>query len=172
MMGFLFCCQISKKLQFIFFGFFLFSAPVFSQSAAYEALLDGLYDEKFPTVKPEQITDLAHYQVLDTREEVEFVVSHLPGAIQAGYDSFDLGLIDRLDKAKPVLVYCTVGVRSQDIGRKLQAEGFIRVYNLYGGIIQWANSGRTLEAEGKLTTKVHTYSRTWGIWLQRGEKVY
>ena len=164
--------QIFRKFLVFFFGTFLFSAPLFSQSAAYTVLLEGIYDDHVPTVRVEQITYLANYQVLDTRENDEFEVSHLPTAIRVGYDSFDVSTTDGLDKGKPVLVYCTVGARSQDIGRKLQAAGFTRVYNLYGGIIQWANSGKTLLAGGIPTDKVHTYSRAWGIWLNRGEKVY
>lgn len=135
-------------------------------------LLEELYDQNFPIVKAEQITDLSNYQILDTREMEEFAVSHLPGATCVGYDSFDMGSTDGLDKGKPVLVYCTVGVRSQEVGKRLQDAGFAHVYNLYGGIIQWANLSKPLEVSGQPTDKVHTYSQTWGIWLDRGKKVY
>lgn len=79
--------------------------------------------------------------------------------------------MEELDRDQAVLVYCTVGARSQEIGKKLQAAGFSRVYNLYGGIVHWANYGKSLEAAGKPTTRVHTYSQSWGIWLDRGKKV-
>ncbi|WP_332911128.1 rhodanese-like domain-containing protein [Algoriphagus boritolerans] len=153
-------------------GFFLFNNPLFSQSLAYRALLEGLYDKKFPVVKPEQITRLSHYQILDTREKEEYQVSHLKDAIWVGYDTFTLERVAGIDKDKPVLVYCTVGARSQEIGKKLQDAGFTQVYNLYGGIIHWANELKPIESEGTPTSKVHTFSRTWGIWLQKGEKVY
>lgn len=156
----------------LFFGLFFLFTPIYSQSLAYKALLEGLYDSKFPTVKPEQIQSLSAYQILDTREKEEFEVSHLPGAIWAGYDTFTLKNVESLDKNKPVLVYCTVGARSQEIGKKLIEDGFTQVFNLYGGIIQWANETKPLVAEGQSTHKVHTYSRTWGIWLKKGEKVY
>ncbi|RYF52680.1 MAG: rhodanese-like domain-containing protein, partial [Cytophagaceae bacterium] len=29
-----------------------------------------------------------------------------------------------------------------------------------------------VDSTGKPTRRVHAYSRTWGIWLNRGEKVY
>ncbi|GAA0879068.1 hypothetical protein GCM10009119_20360 [Algoriphagus jejuensis] len=160
-----------RKAQILFFGILLVSLPAFSQSSAYKVLLEGLYDKDFPTVKAEQITNLSNYQILDTREKEEFEVSHLRGATWVGYETFDLKACESLDKNKPVLVYCTVGARSQDIGKQLQSAGFKWVYNLYGGIIQWANSSKPLEAEGQPTDKVHTYSPTWGIWLKRGEKV-
>lgn len=155
----------------LLFGFF-FVSPATSQSLAYKTLLEGLYDNNFPVVKPEKVTSLTNYQILDTREKEEFEVSHLDGAIWVGYDTFSLNNVATLDKTKPVLVYCTVGARSQEIGKKLQAAGFTQVYNLYGGIIHWSNETKPLVADGQPTQKVHTYSRTWGIWLQKGEKVY
>lgn len=163
-----------KILLFIFFCGICFLQPqfVYSQSPAYKAVLSGLYDKNFPVVRPEQITDLAFYQVLDAREENEFAVSHLQGAQWVGYDTFSVKNVQNLDKNKPVLIYCTVGARSQEIGKKLVEAGFTRVFNLYGGIIHWVNEGYPVMAEGEVTPKVHTYSKAWGIWLKNGEKVY
>jgi len=163
--------RILKLILFI--GFLLVSgSEIMAQSTAYKTVLSGLYDKNFPVVFPLQITDLSNYQVLDAREIEEFEVSHLHGAQWVGYETFTLTQIGNLDKNKPVLVYCTVGARSQDIGKKLIEDGFTRVYNLYGGIIQWVNDGKMVEAEGKPTQKVHTYSQAWGIWLNKGERVY
>lgn len=152
----------------------LITNPLFlsAQSIAYRTLLSTLYDKDFPVIKPDQIEDLSKYQVLDTREIEEYGVSHLKNARWVGYDTFDLKKLEGLDKNKPVLVYCTVGARSQDIGEKLKQEGFTDVYNLYGGIIQWSNDGKPLFNENQPTNKVHTYSKSWGIWLNKGEKVY
>jgi rhodanese-related sulfurtransferase len=161
-----------RKTRFLFFGILLFSFPAFSQSLAYKTLLDGLYDENFSVLKPEQISSLSQYQILDTREKEEYDVSHLAGAIWVGYDTFDLKNVEKLDRSRPVLVYCTVGARSQEIGKKLREAGFLQVYNLSGGIIHWSNEEKPLMAKGYPTKKVHTYSKTWGIWLSKGEKVY
>ncbi|MDI1322367.1 MAG: rhodanese-like domain-containing protein [Algoriphagus sp.] len=151
---------------------FLFFGEAKAQSTAYKTLLKGLYDEEFPIVKPGQISNLKNYQVLDTREKSEFEVSHLQGAKWVGYDTFSLENVEDLDKTQPVLVYCTVGARSQDIGKKLREAGFQRVYNLYGGIIHWSNENQLLFKDSLPTKQVHTYSRTWGVWLTSGEKVY
>lgn len=150
----------------------LFFGETQAQSTAYKTLLKGLYDEEFPTVKPAQIFNLKNYQVLDTREKEEFEVSHLQGAKWVGYDAFSLEKVEGLDKNQPVLVYCTVGARSQDIGKKLRDAGFKQVYNLYGGIIHWSNESKPLFKDSLPTHQVHTYSRTWGVWLTSGEKVY
>jgi rhodanese-related sulfurtransferase len=164
--------MIFRKTRFLFFLLVLASSTAFGQSLAYRTLLEGLYDDRFPVIKPNQISTLSNYQVLDAREKEEFEVSHLPGAKWAGYETFDLKNLESLDKSKPVLIYCTVGARSQEIGKKLQNAGFSRVYNLYGGIIHWVNEGKPVEKNGKPTQNVHTYSQSWGIWLNKGDKVY
>lgn len=161
-----------RKTRILFIGLLFLVSNTYSQSLAYKTLLEGLYDKTFPVVKPEQISDLSNYQVLDAREKSEFEVSHLSGAKWVGYETFDLKNVEGLDQNEPVLVYCTVGARSQEIGKKLKEAGFTRVFNLYGGIIQWSNSEKPLESNGKPTTKVHTYSKSWGIWLEKGVRVY
>ena len=72
-----------------------------------------------------------------------------------------------------MVVYCTVGYRSERIGEKLQKMGFQDVHNLYGGITEWVNQGhKVVDPEGNETPKVHTYSKDWGKWLKEGEKVW
>jgi rhodanese-related sulfurtransferase len=151
---------------------FLLGLPVVGQSFPYQTLLKGLYDSSFPVLRPAQISDLGNYQVLDAREKKEFAVSHLPKALWVGHETFSLASVAGLDKNKPVLIYCTVGARSEQIGKTLKKNGFTQVFNLYGGILHWVNEGRQVVVQGKPTTKVHTYSRAWGVWLNRGEKVY
>lgn len=160
------------RIFFLFLFLYLGVENSFGQSLPYQALLKTLYDSSFPVVKPAQITNLATYQVLDARENEEYEVSHLQNAIWVGHDTFTLKSVAELDKNKPVLIYCTVGARSEEIGKKLQKEGFTRVYNLYGGIVHWVNEGRPVFAKGKPTQKVHTYSKPWSVWLTKGEKVY
>lgn len=162
--------NFQKSLFILFFLGISFVSN--AQSLAYKALLSTIYTHDFPLLKPEEISDLSNFQVLDTREIDEFEVSHLKGAKWVGYDTFDFSNVEDLDKEKLVLVYCTVGARSQDIGEKLKENGFKQVYNLYGGIINWSNEGLPLFNEEKPTKKVHTYSKSWGIWLTKGEKVY
>ena len=160
------------RILLLLFSLFLGSENSFGQSLPYQALLKTLYDSSFPVVKPAQVSNLATYQVLDAREKAEYEVSHLQNAIWVGHDTFNLKSVAELDKNKPVLIYCTVGARSEEIGKILQKEGFTRVYNLYGGIVHWVNEGRPVFAKGKPTQKVHTYSQPWSVWLTKGEKVY
>ena len=90
-----------------------------------------------------------------------------------GYDHFQEYKLKDIPKDQPIVVYCSVGYRSERIGEKLQEMGFTQVYNLYGGIFDWKNRGMEVEnMEGEPTEKVHTYNKKWGQWLLRGEKVY
>jgi rhodanese-related sulfurtransferase len=114
--------------------------------------------------------------LLDTREEKEFKVSHLRGAISVGYDNFKIQeTLQKLpkDKATKIVVYCSLGIRSETIAYKLIQEGYTNVYNLYGGIFEWKNADfQVIDTLGKSTEKVHAFNKSWGKWLKKGEKVY
>lgn len=122
-----------------------------------------------PLTTPKQIhrlIELSDVTLLDARETKEYSVSHINGAIKVGYNNFNLALVSTLDKSKPVYVYCSIGVRSEKIGEKLQKAGFTKVFNLYGGIFNWVNLGYELvDSKGNLTTKVHGYNTDWSKWL-------
>ena len=113
--------------------------------------------------------------LLDAREEKEFNVSHLPNAQNVGYKQFNRHLLDSVAKETPIVVYCSVGYRSEKIGEKLQAMGYNHVYNLYGSIFEWVNEGNQIvNGEGKPTQKLHTYNASWGKWVSGSkiEKIY
>ena len=64
-----------------------------------------------------------------------------------------------------VVCYCSVGYRSSVLADKLishfRREGLdIPVFNLEGGVFQWAMDGGPLEGENP--RKVHQYSSVWG----------
>ncbi|MBK8965792.1 MAG: rhodanese-like domain-containing protein [Saprospiraceae bacterium] len=109
---------------------------------------------------------------LDAREPSEFAVSHIRGAVSVGYDHFDLKKLSALDKKSRIVVYCSVGYRSEKVAEKLIAAGYKNVSNLYGGIFEWVNQGFPVFDQAGKTNRVHAYDRTWGVWLDKGEKVY
>lgn len=142
--------------------------------AEFHEMLDKMYKQTVPLLKVEQVADKAgQYLILDTREPSEYAVSHIPKAKLVGYDDFDETVVADLPKDQPILVYCSVGYRSERIGEKLKEQGFTEVYNLYGGIFEWKNHDHAVVNEQeKPTEKVHTYNRLWSRWLRNGEKVY
>jgi rhodanese-related sulfurtransferase len=142
-------------------------------SKLYSAMLNGLLKESVPFVSVAQLRQLPGPVLLDTREASEFAVSHLRGARLVGYDTFSLASVQDLPKNAAIVVYCSVGARSEKIGAQLKQAGFINVRNLYGGLFEWVNEGQpVVTAADQPTDRVHAYSPTWGIWLQRGQKVY
>ncbi len=110
--------------------------------------------------------------LLDAREKPEYKVSYIEGATHIGYDNFDSTAVLKMDKSKPVVVYCSVGYRSEKISEKLRLMGFENVSNLYGGIFEWKNAGYPVKDINGETEKVHAFDKVWGVWLKKGEKVY
>ncbi|MEM7483609.1 MAG: rhodanese-like domain-containing protein [Bacteroidota bacterium] len=126
-------------------------------------------------VSAEELDSAEDIILLDTRQKKEFDVSHLKHAIWVGYDNFDIDNIHKKapDKEAPVVVYCSIGVRSEDIGEKLISLGYTNVKNLYGGIFEWKNKGYSVYyTNGAKTEKVHAYSKFWGVLLTNAKKIY
>jgi rhodanese-related sulfurtransferase len=162
----------SKNTFGISIIFLFFSQGLLAQSMAYKTLLKGFYDKDFPVVYLDQEEILHNSVLLDTRELEEYEVSHLEGARWVGYNDFSIERVNDISKDQKIVVYCSIGARSQDIGKKLKAEGFKEVYNLYGGIFHWVNEEKPVFSDKLPTKKIHVYSKTWGIWVNKGEKVY
>ena len=142
-------------------------------SPLYSAMLKGLLKKSVPLVSVAQLKRQPPAVLLDTRAPAEFAVSHLRGARWVGYKEFKLSRVQDLPKNTPIVVYCSVGYRSEKVGEQLQRAGYTHVRNLYGGLFEWMNEGLLpVTAGNKPTTRVHAYSRSWGIWLKRGQKVY
>jgi rhodanese-related sulfurtransferase len=60
------------------------------------------------------------------------------------------------DKNTNIIVYCSIGVRSEQIGEKLKKLGYKNLHNLYG-IFEYKNSGgQVVNNQNKVTDSVHT----------------
>jgi rhodanese-related sulfurtransferase len=144
------------------------------ESRTYALLLRTLLSHSVPEIGPAQAAALGSRAIwLDSREPAESTVSRIAGALPVGYDHFDPAVFQGLDRSRPLVVYCSVGYRSEKMAEKAREAGFKEVYNLYGGIFEWVNQGYpVVDSRGQPTEKVHAYSRSWGRFLNRGEKVY
>lgn len=77
------------------------------------------------------------FVLLDVREEWEYQMAHLEGAISIPFGE----LLKRFREIKPgseVVVYCHWGMRSIDAAFLLQQLGFKSVKRLLGGIDRWS----------------------------------
>jgi len=103
--------------------------------------------------------------LVDVREPAEQRVSTLPGALCVAPADDAADVSRRLDAARPVVAYCSVGVRSARLARALADAGTGRVLNLRGGIFDWANRGLPLAGPCGAAQRVHGYDATWEILL-------
>lgn len=110
---------------------------------------------------------------LDAREKEEFDVSHIKDAKWVGYDNFKMKRMEGIPMDQEIIIYCSVGYRSEKIAEKLERAGYVNVQNLYGSIFEWVNQGEPVyDNDGIETNKVHAFDVEWSEWLLRGEKVF
>jgi len=83
--------------------------------------------------------------LVDVRTEAEFAAGAIPGARFLPLHLLPLAG-DELPKDKPVVFYCRSGARSAQACAYMANKGYDQVYNLAGGIINWARAGLKLAA--------------------------
>jgi rhodanese-related sulfurtransferase len=145
-----------------------------TESPVFDMFLNTILFESVPFISVDSLWALndKDYFLLDAREKEEFLVSHIPGAKHIGYDEFTQDALPDADKNQTIILYCSVGYRSEKIGEKLQEAGYTDVRNLFGGIFEWVNRGGELVNESGKTNLIHPYSKIWGVWLSKGKKAY
>ncbi len=78
-----------------------------------------------------------NFQLIDVREEYEKEIADIGGELIPMGDVMDN--LKKISRDKKVVVYCRTGNRSGVITQALEAQGFTNIFNLKGGIYQWAN---------------------------------
>jgi rhodanese-related sulfurtransferase len=94
--------------------------------------------ENVEAKKFKQLIDNQVGTILDVRTAGEFNSGYIDGAVNIDYysKSFKTELA-KLDKNKPVFVYCKSGGRSSKAMNIMNEMGFLNVYNLLGGYSNW-----------------------------------
>lgn len=114
---------------------------------------DGLNDDTFDVtdrgqhldaVRFNEVTDQEDAIIVDMRNHYEAEVGYFDGAITPPVETFREALpyvVDLLKdkKDKPVVMYCTGGIRCEKASAYLKHQGFKDVYQLDGGIINYAH---------------------------------
>lgn len=77
-------------------------------------------------------------QLIDVRTPEEYGAGHIAAAQNINFLSptFEKD-IQKLDKNKPVLVYCQMGGRSAKCAEKMKALGFTKILDYKGGYSKW-----------------------------------
>jgi len=97
-------------------------------------------------------------QLIDVRTPQEFERYRIPSAKNISVGSRDFRKeIEKLDKSKPVLIYCLSGNRSKTALSIFREAGFKTIYELDRGINDWSRAGKPLDQDlsgkGELSSK-------------------
>jgi UPF0176 protein len=128
---------------------------------------DGIRDDRFSMENKGSYVDAESFNelsknpetvVVDMRNHYEYEVGHFENALQIPSDTFREQLPMAADllkehKEKPVIMYCTGGIRCEKASAYLLHRGFRKVYHLEGGIIHYANTVKEKGLENKFRGK-------------------
>jgi len=165
--------------KFIISVFLLASAsPAFpgGEAETFTQMTDSLLAGSVRLIQAEEFQNMIasgkEIFIIDSRSSSEYEISRLENAIFIDYETFNPIKVENIAKSATIVVYCSVGYRSEKTGEKLLDAGFSDVYNLNGGIFQWVNEGRKIYNSTGETARIHGYSEDWAKWLERGEVIY
>ena len=165
----------------LFFTYLIITIMAFNINAqgfkerSFNAMISTMLSHSVKEVRAKNLKYDSTVLYLDAREVNEFNVSKIQNAKWVGYDDFDLSRVENLDKNQEIIVYCSIGYRSEKVAEKLEADGFTNVTNMVGGVFSWVNYDNPLVDSTKSETKkVHAFSTAWGIWIdsKKAEKIY
>ncbi|MFI1745283.1 rhodanese-like domain-containing protein [Thalassobellus sediminis] len=164
------------KLKVYYIFVFLLIVQISSAQKTLNKLLKKYNDNSIPYISVDTLqTKIQDVIILDAREFLEYKISHIKSAIHVGYNNFNLkNITNQLNnKNIPLVVYCSLGIRSQDIAKKFKKAGYNNVENLYGGIFEWKNKNlKVYNYKEKETDSIHAFSKAWSKWLTNGIKIY
>jgi len=84
--------------------------------------------------------------LVDVRTLGEYAQGHLANAVLIDIYSDDFkSRVGKLDKSKPVFVYCKAGSRSGSAVGVFTEMGFKEIYDLSGGVTAWQRASKPIE---------------------------
>jgi rhodanese-related sulfurtransferase len=107
--------------------------------------------------------------LLDARTPAEWAVSRMPGARPAFDDAGVAAALAGAPTSTPVVAYCSIGLRSARLARRLAADGRV-ARNLRHGLFGWADAGRPLVDDRGPARLVHPYDAGWGRLLSEARR--
>ncbi|NQU61721.1 MAG: rhodanese-like domain-containing protein [Rhodospirillales bacterium] len=83
--------------------------------------------------------------LVDVREAGEWAQARLEEAVHVPMSAFDLELVP-VDTGKKVVFICAHGIRSEQVGNYVVAQGVLtEAYNMAGGLAAWTEAGLPVE---------------------------
>lgn len=141
---------------------------------------DGLEDQSFDVTEKGKHVNAHEFNTLlsdenticvDMRNHYESEIGHFDSAITPDVDTFrdSLPIIEEEladhKEDKKLLMYCTGGIRCEKASAYLKHQGFKNVYQLEGGIIEYARQVKAQELENKFIGKNFVFDE------RRGERI-
>jgi UPF0176 protein len=137
---------------------------------------DGLDDDSFNVsnsgihlnaIEFNEIISKENTILVDMRNHYESEVGHFENAITPDVDTFRDSLpiiVDQLkeNKEKDLVMYCTGGIRCEKASAWMKHNGFQNVYQLNGGIIEYARQVNELGLENKFLGKNFVFDKRLG----------
>jgi thioredoxin len=99
-------------------------------------------------------------QLVDVRTTEEYLRGHLKKAANLNFtdDNFEDLVKAKLDKTRPVFVYCFSGRRSADAATFLRDLGFKEVYDMAGGFAKWTSSSKPYASDNMTTQPIAAFT--------------
>lgn len=138
----------------------------------FDALLKKELNHNVPEMEVRKLRNEKGITLLDVRSQKEYNVSHIEGALFIDFVQFGIEDVKTLDKKTPIVVYCSVGSRSEKVAQLLIENDFQEVHNLYGGIFEWSNQQFPLvDTKQNQTLNIHGVTKIWSKWIDHGNVV-
>lgn len=142
----------------------------------HKIVADGLNDKEFDVtncgkhLKAEEFNELTSKEdtiLIDMRNHYESEVGHFKGAILPDVDSFreELPVVEEIIKGKQdkhIVMYCTGGIRCEKASAYFKHKGYPNVYQLEGGIIEYARQVKNKGLENKFIGKNFVFDERLG----------
>ena len=118
---------MNKMLFFLLFPILIFSQEI---DSFYELVSYDIYKNKISTKDA---------LVFDVRTTEEFNLGHIKGSINIDFydEKLFVDFFEKINKTKPIYIYCRSGNRSKKSSEILKKIGFVKVYDLLGGYKNW-----------------------------------
>ncbi|MCH1547157.1 MAG: rhodanese-like domain-containing protein [Flavobacteriaceae bacterium] len=118
---------MNKILFFLLFPILIFSQEI---DSFYELVSYDIYKNKISTKDA---------LVFDVRTTEEFNLGHIKGSINIDFydEKLFVDFFQKINKTKPIYIYCRSGNRSKKSSEILKKIGFVKVYDLLGGYKNW-----------------------------------
>lgn len=101
--------------------------------------------QQVPEITVHELRELqaqpTEFVLVDVREQNEWNLGHIPGAVHIGRGVLESNVEQRIPREAQVVLYCQSGNRSALAGYTMQQLGYTNVTSLAGGWRDWVGTG-------------------------------